>query len=255
MGHIVGRYLWNASKIASYSSRRGSNFSADDFREPITDDNPLASALRAKREYLADVLQEEDGQPYPLLVVRPDGARAYAAARAAMKSWEAEFGYELVDAALPLEYPAVDPALTALLRRAVDQSRARRKYLQSIAPARFGRPDSVLRPSHRGGFESQPAASSVGSPVSDQKPSAVVQADPAGNPSGSVMGNENWGQPGPDSPSWEPGGSAIGPDEAREFGSPNQGKATDPMTASDPLLSSRPRGRNRRRKPGVPPTG
>ena len=60
----------------------GIELRGDDFREPITDDNPLASALRAKREYLADLLQAGDGHPYPLLIVRPDGARAYAAARA-----------------------------------------------------------------------------------------------------------------------------------------------------------------------------
>ena len=48
---------------------------ADDFRDPITDDNALASALRAKREYLADVLGDRDGQPYPLLIVPPSGRR------------------------------------------------------------------------------------------------------------------------------------------------------------------------------------
>ncbi len=132
----------------------GIELRGDDFREPITDDNPLASALRAKREYLADLLQNRDGHPYPLLIVRPDGARAYAAARAAMKSWEAEFGYELIEADLTLQYPPVDTALVNLMQRAVDQARARRTYLQSIAPARFGRTESVLRPSSRGGFES-----------------------------------------------------------------------------------------------------
>ena len=70
-----------------------------------------------------------------------------------MKSWEAEFGYELIDADLTLQYPPVDTALVTLMQRAVEQARVRRKYLQSIAPARFGRAQSVLRPSSRGGFE------------------------------------------------------------------------------------------------------
>ena len=36
------------------------------------------------------------GEPYPLLVVRPGGVVAYGAARAALKAWDDEFGYELI---------------------------------------------------------------------------------------------------------------------------------------------------------------
>ncbi len=52
----------------------------EDFREPLTDDNVLASALRAQREYFADATRNRDDPPYPLIIVRPDGAHAYAAA-------------------------------------------------------------------------------------------------------------------------------------------------------------------------------
>jgi hypothetical protein len=199
---------------------------SEDFREPITDDNPLASALRAKREYLADVLREEDDHPYPLLVVRPEGARAYAAARAAMKSWQAEFGYELVDAALPLEYPVADPALTALMRRAVDQARARRKYLQSIAPARFGRPDSVLRPSHQGGFERQPAASSGPAPASLGEPDAFAQSDRITDETDAAGGTDNW--------------SGIGPEP--EVGGAGESESWAADRASSALASGNPLG-------------
>jgi hypothetical protein len=131
----------------------GVTFRSEDFTEPITDENPLATALRAKREYLKDATGDAEGLPYPLLVVRPRGAVSYAAARAAMKSWETEFGYELVEDELPLAYPEKDEKLTKLLEASVDEARARRRYLQSIAPARFGRrAPALLTASKTGGF-------------------------------------------------------------------------------------------------------
>jgi len=127
---------------------------SDDFRKPLGPGNPLAAALRATREYLARLGQA--GEPYPLLVVRPEGAEAYAAAREAMKSWDAEFGYELVGADIRLEFPPPDPVLGELLRRTVDDARARRHRLALAAPSRFGRADdrrTHLRASpRRGGF-------------------------------------------------------------------------------------------------------
>ena len=97
---------------------------SEDFREPLTDDNALASALRAQREYFADATRNRDDPPYPLIIVRPDGAHAYAAARAAMESWDAEFGYELVDEDMQLAFPEVDAALVDVVREAVDEARA-----------------------------------------------------------------------------------------------------------------------------------
>jgi hypothetical protein len=124
-----------------------------DFQAPITDDNPLAAALRAKREFMQDAADRQVEPPYPLIVVRPDGAQAYAAARAAMSSWEDEFGYELVDADMKLTYPEFDPGLAAVAREAVAEARARREMLKSIAPARFGRPQQrLLTASSSGGF-------------------------------------------------------------------------------------------------------
>ena len=49
------------------------------------------------------------GEPYPLLIVRPDGAVAYSMARAAMAGWDDEFGYELVDDETELAFPPGDP--------------------------------------------------------------------------------------------------------------------------------------------------
>lgn len=125
-----------------------------DFQPPLGDDNPLAMALRAKREYLSRLsFDQEQGEPYPLLIVRPLGAQSYAAARAAMKSWDSEFGYELVEADLQLEYPPADPALTDLVQQAVDDARQRRAILKAMTRPRRVR-GGMLRPSRSGGFVS-----------------------------------------------------------------------------------------------------
>lgn len=136
----------------------GIELTENDFQSPLTDDNPLAAALRAKREYLLDASDRQVEPPYPLIVVRPDGAQAYAAARAAMSSWDDEFGYELVESDLKLSYPEVDLGLAEVTREAVAEARARRELLKSIAPARFGRPQQqLLRASRSGGFVARPA--------------------------------------------------------------------------------------------------
>jgi len=67
-----------------------------DFEGPPGPGNPLASALRAAREHLAErrlTTAEPDAQPYPLLLVRPSGVMAYYAAREAIASWGSDFGY------------------------------------------------------------------------------------------------------------------------------------------------------------------
>ena len=91
--------------------------------------NPLAAALRATREHLMTTGSLRGGEPYPLLLVRPDGAKTYSAARGAMSSWGSEFGYELIDAEMPLEFPPADEALGDVVRRAIDLARQRQTAL------------------------------------------------------------------------------------------------------------------------------
>ena len=103
-----------------------------DFEGPLGPGNPLASALRAMREYMLSKRAfdpQRDGEPYPLLLVRPDGVAAYYAAREAMKSWATEFGYELIDADWKLAYQAPDPTIGSSSRASVDFS--------SSAPAKI----------------------------------------------------------------------------------------------------------------------
>ena len=91
--------------------------------------NPLAAALRATREHLVTTGALRGGEPYPLLLVRPDGARTYSAARNAMSSWGSEYGYELIDAEMPLEYPPADEVLADVVRRSIELARRRQEVI------------------------------------------------------------------------------------------------------------------------------
>jgi hypothetical protein len=115
--------------------------SAADFDGPMGPGNPLASAIRAARDHLVAVAPDPkspDAEPYPLFLVRPDGIEAYYAARAAMQSWGAGFGYQTVDQDWKLEYPPPDTRLAELERQAVEESRERLQWLAQMSPGRYG---------------------------------------------------------------------------------------------------------------------
>lgn len=127
-----------------------------DFSGPMGPGNPLDAAFLAVREYWTNQGLTQPGEAYPLLIVRPDGAVAYAMCRMAMKSWEDGFGYELIDAELKLAYPPPDPALKTILERAIGDARQRQAVLAMAAPSRYriDRP-GAMRASSSGGFVSQ----------------------------------------------------------------------------------------------------
>ena len=137
----------------------GVRLSASDFRGPLGPGNPLDAALRAIREYHADLGPAgSQGDPYPLLLVRPDGVENYAVARAALGGWEDEFGYELIDESMRLKFPEADPTLTQLIGKAIADARSRQAVLAAAMPRQYGEdPDIgfVASPSS-GGF--QPAS-------------------------------------------------------------------------------------------------
>ncbi len=111
-----------------------------DLRGPLGPGNPLDAALRATREYLVGhgAVAGDAAEPYPLLIVRPDGTEAYAAARHAMKSWDDEFGYELIEADAELAYPAADPVLRKLVAKSLADARQRQELLAAAMPSQFG---------------------------------------------------------------------------------------------------------------------
>lgn len=96
--------------------------------------NPLAVALRAASEYL--VRTGQAGEPYPLLLVRPRGILAYYAARRAMKSWDADFGYEMIGQDWDLEYQPPDEGLATVVRDAVELARRRQESLRAAVLGR-----------------------------------------------------------------------------------------------------------------------
>lgn len=136
-------------------------FGADDFAGPLGPGNPLEVALRAIREYLVrqqTLGPEAAGEPYPLLLVRPDGIESYYAARAAMKSWASDFGYELIGDDWTVQFQPPDPQMLAEVTRAVDTARTRQRMLLAAAPRRYDRglQRGYVAAPHRGGFVPQP---------------------------------------------------------------------------------------------------
>ncbi len=129
----------------------GIEFVPADFARPLGPGNPLEVALRAVREHYVQADSANGGQaaePYPLLVVRPDGIASYYAARAALASWEGEIGYELVDGQWQLEFPPPNPALQREVAVAVTDARKRYRRLAALLSAqrRSKQPRYVVSP-------------------------------------------------------------------------------------------------------------
>lgn len=152
----------------------------EDFWGPLGPGNPLAAALRAAREHLLAEGRLDAGlaiggapgmspqwadEPYPLLLVRPDGIEAYYAARAAMKSWGAEFGYELIGEDWKLDFQAADAGLAHVIRSAVDTARFRQRQLAAAAPRHYRSPQATrYRVSPTGGAVPQDGSLRGGGP-------------------------------------------------------------------------------------------
>ena len=134
----------------------GVTLTVDDFEGPMGPGNPLAAAMRAAREYLlmhGGFDPATSGEPYPLLVVRPGGIIAFYEARAAMKSWATDFGYELVNDDWKLQYQKPDAELARVVRRALDSARQQQAQLIAAAPRSYdnGRHGAYrVSPSHGG---------------------------------------------------------------------------------------------------------
>lgn len=147
--------------------------SPSDFQGALGAGNPLDASLRTIREYLAKYADSTTGaEPYPLLIVRPSGTIAYAVARAALKSWDDEFGYELIDEEMTLAYPQPDPALKQLVEKSIADARQRQSILAAMMPGRFKMVSSAgivatsnggFAPAGGGGFAGGSAMSAGGS--------------------------------------------------------------------------------------------
>jgi hypothetical protein len=198
---------------------------AEDFQGPLGPGNPLEVALRAIREHLERTAGSEAGQPYPLLVVRPGGVLAYAAARAAMKSWDDEFGYELVGDELQLDFGPPNPALSRLVQQTVAEARRRQAALAAMMPRRYGRDEppppapvsassAAATPAGPGGLGLGPAPGGLPTQASTAAPGAgrppLKQPDGPGPTSAAEHPTSGMaGRSGTASPSTSPTGKAA----------------------------------------------
>ncbi len=117
-------------------------FTEADFDGPTGPGNPLVAALRAARQYLARQAGSDPtlaGEPYPLILVRPSGIAAYAVARGALKSWDSDFGYELIEDDWKLDFPPPDAGLTRFVAQAIAAARVEQERLIAAAPSRYGK--------------------------------------------------------------------------------------------------------------------
>lgn len=159
-------------------------FTDEDFIALDSAGNPLDASLRAVKEHFAKKGVERGAEaPYPLFVVRPGGDRSFAAARAAIVSWEDEFGYELIDDSVELDYPAPDSQLESVLKRAANDARKRQEALAMALPRRFRSTNSGASDSESGGPHSgrstQSAGTGIGVGASSQSKEQIRSASGA----------------------------------------------------------------------------
>lgn len=185
---------------------------AEDFDGPLGPGNPLDAALRAVREDLLrrGAAGEEVGEPYPLLLVRPDGIEAYYAARAALKSWGSDFGYELIGQDWKLQFPKPEPRLAEAVEQVVETARARQQQLIAAAPRHFGsggsRSARYRAAPFRGGIIRDGGPTEDARPALASRPPAPHVAGPR-EPGGAgpEPGSGRPASPGPGAPGGQPG--------------------------------------------------
>jgi hypothetical protein len=128
----------------------GIELKKEDFVPPLGPGNPLDAAVLAIREYWQTHQGDElAGSPYPLIVIRPDGAEGYAICRRALTSWEDEFGYELVESEKELNFGTPDLALKDAVQAAIDEAKLRQQKMLAARPV--ARPETVQQIKFGGG--------------------------------------------------------------------------------------------------------
>ncbi len=206
-------------------------FGPQDFNGPLGPGNPLDAALRAIREHWTRLEGDAaKGEPYPLLIVRPDGAVAYSMARAAMAGWDDEFGYELIDGETELAFPPSDPSLKKLLQGTIQTARQRQAILAAAMPSRFDTPSPVsfsVPPGESWGAMEQDASSGTAGGFASGA-SALGSGKSGAEPATGYGGGRPTGQPG--------GGPA----------------AAKPAAGNEPAMAAAPAGRNNTARPNSP---
>ncbi|HEV3418279.1 MAG TPA: hypothetical protein VG056_15750, partial [Pirellulales bacterium] len=187
----------------------------EDFAGPDGPGNPLATILRAVRDYLAagGAAGGPQGEPYPLLIVRPDGIELFYHARQAMASWATEFGYELIEQDRKLAYPPPNPQLAQIEQTALTDARARYAW---FANTRTGRKEAAgARPMYRASVTGGGIVREGGASPDAEGGVATNDAPPLGQGSGvggprSALAGSAPGFAGPTSGFGNSGGGGFG---------------------------------------------
>lgn len=111
--------------------------SLENLQPPYGPGNPLDAVLRTIRNEYKPKSGAITRTAYPLLLVRPSGVRTYALARAALSSWDDQFGYELIDDELDLVFPEGVPGLKEKLASTIELARQRQSALARAMPGQY----------------------------------------------------------------------------------------------------------------------
>ncbi len=119
----------------------GIKLTRKDFAKPVHVSSPLAAAMRAIQQHYVDYPHSrangEEGAPYPLLVIRPEGVKAYYLATQVLESVDADYGYQPIAADWDVEYDQPDPVMAESVMRAIKLARFDRERLSAAAPQYF----------------------------------------------------------------------------------------------------------------------
>ena len=102
--------------------------------------NPLAAGTGALINYWTEWNAKQknpkaEPEPYPLLLVRPEGTVAYYVAMKMLEPIHANHGYELIESSTSLQLPEVDPGAKAALETAVRRLLLEREHVYRSAVA------------------------------------------------------------------------------------------------------------------------
>ncbi len=164
--------------------------SVQDLAPPHGPGNPLDAALRTIRSEFEPASRALTQTAYPLLIVRPDGVRTYALARAAMSGWDDQFGYELIAQDLELAFPESKPGLAERIAQSIRLARERQAALVAAMPQKYGRLDDfgAPRPAQGGGQGSVSRAfGNAGTTTSgdfSMEPGGFATSNPGSQPGG-----------------------------------------------------------------------
>jgi len=173
--------------------------------------SPLTRAVRSIAQYYLsrDAGQElaramPSWEPYPLLLVRPDGIMSYGAARAALDHLDMPFGYELLDGDICLRFPESDPgvraaALAALRFGSVSSGLARIEFGETgrtTSQERLGTSESGSEHVPRSQMEPGPESSDGAGQLQTGSTQSELEDDQKVKPAGPIARQASRSSPG-----------------------------------------------------------